>query len=139
MKRKPEKILIICGIGLFIIGAFFVFVFGNVITNTDFETFINESVEQESEQDIPVEEFEGFFEQVQSINYNLHGVLMVLIAAIGAVALFTKHSRLLSGIFSLIGAGMTVIIFWWMILPLVPAILYFIAGFMFLLRKPQSK
>ncbi|MFZ4453959.1 DUF4064 domain-containing protein [Salibacterium aidingense] len=136
--RKAEKILVICGIILFIIGAGFVFLFGTVITNTDFETFLNQAVQEETGQDIPAEEFEGFFEQAQSINYGLHTGLMLLIAAVGVVALFTRNSSLLSGIFLLAGAGTTVIIFWWMMLPFLPALLYFIAGLMFLLRKPQA-
>ncbi|MGY4691637.1 DUF4064 domain-containing protein [Salibacterium sp. K-3] len=136
--RKPEKVLVICGIVLFFIGAGFVFLFGSVITNTDFETFLNQSMQQETGEDIPVEEFEGFFEQAQSVNYGLHTGLMLLLGVVGILALISRTGDILSGIFLLAGTGITVFIFWWLLLPFLPALLYFIAGLMFLLRKPKT-
>ncbi|SFL78283.1 DUF4064 domain-containing protein [Salibacterium qingdaonense] len=136
--RKPEKILTICGIVLFVIGSGLVFLFGTIITNTDFETFLNQSMQQNPAQDIPEQQFQTFFEQAQSINYGMHTGLMLLVAAVGVIALLRRTGDIMSGIFLLAGTGLTVLIFWWLIVPFLPALLYFIAGLMFLLRKPKT-
>ncbi|MFB5660283.1 hypothetical protein [Alteribacillus sp. HJP-4] len=136
------KITAIVSIILFIACAGLVLLFGNLITNEDFQSYLTEEVEQQVEGggDVSAETLSGFFEQASSVNYSIYSIILILIAAAGFAALkIRKTSPLLSGVFFLAGAGTAVLLFWWLLFPLLPALLYVIVGIAVLINKPSPR
>jgi hypothetical protein len=138
MKRTVEKIMAVSGIILFLICAGLVALFGFIVTNDDFQGLVSEEMEHEQTgEEITEEELAGFFEQAASMNYGLDAGLLSLIALAGIAAIvLLKKKRVFSAILFITGAGIAAYLFWWMLLPLLPALLYFIAGITVLVRKP---
>ena len=140
MKRMAEKITGIIGIAGFILVAGLILLFSAVISSDDFQDVMNEEMDGEmAGEDITEEELSGFMEQMETVNYTLDMVLLIALALAGAAALILlKKKPLLSAFIFLGGAIIAVILFWSMILPVVPALLYLTAGIIILLRG-QSK
>jgi len=140
MKRMAEKITGIIGIAGFILVAGLILLFSAVISSDDFQDVMNEELDGEmAGEDITEEELSGFMEQMETANYTLDMVLFIASALAGAAALILlKKKPLLSAYIFLGSAVIAAALFWSMILPVVPALLYLTAGIIILLRG-QSK
>jgi len=140
MKRTAEKITGVIGIIGFILVGGLLLLFSAVISSDDFQDVMSEEVDGEmAEEGITEEELSGFIEQTESANYAHDMGLLMALALTGIVALILlKKKPLLSAFIFLGSAVIAAVLFWSMVLPVVPALLYLTSGIIILLRG-QSK
>jgi len=136
MKRMAEKITGVIGIAGFILVAGFMLLFSAVVSSDDFREVMSEEADSElAEEGITEEELSGFIEQMETANYTLDIVLLIALAFAGAAALvLLKKSSVLSAFIFSGSAVIAVLLFWSMILPVLPALFYLISGIIIFLR-----
>ncbi len=140
MNRYLEKITGIIGIVCFIVIAGLMLLFNALITNDNFQEIMGEEIKNEEiNEQFTEEELSGFFEQMEDANYTLDAALLAVLALAGVAALILlKKKAILSALLFLGSAIVATALFWSMILPLVPAILYLISASSILV-KHRSK
>lgn len=140
MKNLAEKITGIIGITGFIVIAALMFLFSNIISMDDFQEIMTDDTDELTGEAISEEELAVFMDQAETVNYTLDISLLAIFAVAGIIALITANKKpVLSAI---ILAGSSVIagfIFWWMILPLLPVLIYMVTALLILLRNHAHK
>ncbi|MFA1822638.1 DUF4064 domain-containing protein [Virgibacillus oceani] len=136
MKRTAEKITGVIGIVGFILIAGLVLLFSAIVSSDDFQSVMSEEVDGEmAGEGISEEELSDFIEQMETANYTLDIGLLLAFVLAGVAALFLlKKKPILSAIIFFGSAITAAVVFWSMILPIVPALLYLTSAIIILLR-----
>ncbi|WP_059104209.1 DUF4064 domain-containing protein [Shouchella shacheensis] len=154
MKRTAEKVLGIIGLVLFFIGAALIALLAGAMGNENFQQTFVEVIEQAEGFEDPetgevynseeiANEVEAGFDEMGSglgLSLGLYAGIGALVAIAGIVAVvLVKKKPIAAGVIFLVSAVVAGFFFAIMIFPLVPIILYIIAGIMALVRKPPRE